>query len=41
MTVVRRLARPLLAATFVASGVDQLRNARLARDAEPKGRRKK
>ncbi|MCG2622648.1 DoxX family membrane protein [Arthrobacter sp. I2-34] len=32
MTVVRRLARPLLAATFVASGVDQLRNARQTAD---------
>jgi uncharacterized membrane protein YphA (DoxX/SURF4 family) len=32
MTVVRRLARPLLAATFVASGADQLRNARKTAD---------
>ncbi|MFD1211194.1 DoxX family protein [Arthrobacter sp. GCM10027362] len=32
MTVVRRLARPLLAATFVASGADQLRNARETAD---------
>ncbi|NKX54518.1 DoxX family protein [Arthrobacter mobilis] len=32
MTVVRRLARPLLAATFVASGADQLRSARQTAD---------
>ena len=36
MTLVRRLARPLLAASFVAVGVDQVRRAReLAPQAEP------
>ncbi|NAZ81253.1 DoxX family membrane protein [Kineococcus sp. R8] len=36
MTVVRRLARPMLAAIFIKTGIDQVRNARdLAPSAEP------
>ena len=36
MTVVRRLARPMLAAIFIKNGIDQVRNAQdLAPSAEP------
>ncbi|MGL5862881.1 MAG: DoxX family membrane protein, partial [Phycicoccus sp.] len=36
MTIVRRIARPMLAARFVVDGIDQLRHpSRRARAAEP------